>query len=98
VLDALELLDGERLDPSQSKYAQHIMSVLIQKGHGQVVNRSELIQDNKGVEYFDTERFRLEPEWVIVVLASLVDSGNLVIAIPGKNLTPPGFSFLPEPI
>ena len=85
VLDALELLDGERLDPYQSKYAKHILGLLKKKGYGQVVNRSELIRDDKGVEYMDKDRYRLEPEWVIVVLAALVYSGDLVLAIPGKK-------------
>ena len=30
--------------------------------------------------------FRLEPEWVVVLLASLVYSGELVLAVPGKKL------------
>ena len=90
VLDALELLDGERLDPYQSKYAKHILGLLKKKGHGQVVNRSELIQDDKGVEYMDKDRCRLEPEWVIVVLAALVYSGDLVLAIPGKKFDATG--------
>ena len=30
--------------------------------------------------------YRLEPEWVVVLLASLVYSGDLVLAIPGKKL------------
>ena len=85
VLDALELLDGERLDPDKSKYAKHILGLLEKKGHGQVVNRSELIQDDKGVEYMDKDRQRLEPEWVAVVLAGLVYSGDLVLSIPGKK-------------
>ena len=85
VLDALELLDGERLDPYQSKYAKHILGMLKKKGHGQVVNRSELIQDDKGVEYIDKDRQRLEPEWVSVILAALVYTGDLVLAIPGKK-------------
>ena len=90
VLDALELLDGERLDPSQSKYAKHILDLLKKKGHGQVVNRSELIQDDKGVEYMDRDRYRLEPEWVAVVLAVLVYSGDLVVAVPGKKFDATG--------
>jgi hypothetical protein len=90
VLDALELLDGERLDPYQSKYAKHILGLLKKKGHGQVVNRSELIQDDKGVEYMDKDRYRLEPEWVAVVLAVLVYSGDLVLAIPGKKFDATG--------
>lgn len=85
VLDALELLDGERLDPYQSKYAKHILGLLKKKGHGQVVNRSELIQDDKGVEYMDKDRQRLEPEWVSVIFAALVYTGDLVLAIPGKK-------------
>ena len=85
VLDALGLLDGERLDPGKSKYAQYITGLLQKKGHGQVVNRSELIQDDQGVEYMDKDRQRLEPEWVAVVLATLVYSGDLVLAIPGKK-------------
>ena len=85
VLDALELLDGERLDPGKSKHAKYILGLLEQKGQGQVVNRSELIQDDQGVEYMDKDRQRLEPEWVTVVLAALVYSGHLVFAIPGKK-------------
>ena len=94
VLDALELLDGERLDPYKSKYAKHILALLKKKGHGQVVNRSELIQDDKGLEYLDKDRYRLEPEWVIVVLAALVYSGDLVMAIPGKKFDATGLSQL----
>ncbi len=94
VLDALELLDGERLDPYKSKYAKHILGLLRKKGHGQVVNRSELIQDEKGVEYMDKDRQRLEPEWVAVVLAALVYSGDLVLAIPGKKFDATGLQQL----
>ena len=90
VLDALELLDGERLDPDKSKYARHILRLLKKKGHGQVVNRSELIQDDKGVEYMDKDRQRLESEWVAVVLAALVYSGDLVLSIPGKRFDATG--------
>jgi len=85
VLDALELLDGERLDPYRSKYAKHILGVAKKKGHGQVVNRSELIQDVLGVEYLAPQSFRLEPEWAVVVLAALVYKGVLVLAVPGDK-------------
>jgi Family of unknown function (DUF6079) len=85
VLDALELLDGERFDPSRSKYAKHILSIAMKKGHGQVVNRSELIQDILGVEYLAPQTLRLEPEWTVVVLAALVYAGEVVLAIPGKK-------------
>ena len=85
VLDALELLDGERLVPGNSRYAKYILSSLARKGQGQVVNRSELIQDDNGVEYMDKDRRRLEPEWTAVTLAALVYAGDLVLALPGKK-------------
>ena len=86
VLDALELLNGEQIDPYQSKYAKHIMDILKKKGHGQVVNRSELIQDVYGVEFFAPDKgYRLEPEWAVVVLAALVYSGDVVLSISGKK-------------
>ncbi len=90
VLDALELLDGERFDPYRSKYAKHILGLLKKKGHGQVVNRSELIQDVFGVEYLAPQTLRLEPEWAVVILAVLVYSGDLVLAIPGKKFDATG--------
>ena len=85
VLNALELLDGDRLDPSRSRFAKHIVDLLGKKGQGQVLNRGELIHTVQGVEYMAPGTYRLEPDWVIVLLASLVYSGDLVLAIPGKK-------------
>jgi hypothetical protein len=94
VLDALELLDGDRLDPYRSKYAKHILVVAKKKGHGQVVNRSELIQDILGVEYLAPQSLRLEPEWAVVVLAALVYAGEVVLSIPGKKFDATGMQQL----
>ncbi|HBP90844.1 MAG TPA: ATPase [Nitrospiraceae bacterium] len=94
VLDALELLHGERLDPYRSKYAKHILGVAKKKGHGQVVNRSELIQDVRGVEYLAPQALRLEPEWAVVVLAALIYAGEAVLSIPGKKFDSTGLSEL----
>lgn len=85
VLDALELLDGGKIAPSTSKYAKFIVDAVNAKGHGQVVNRSEIIQDDHGMEYMNPGGLRLEPEWVIVLVAALVYSGDIVLAIPGKQ-------------
>lgn len=85
VLDALELLDGDRLSMGNSRYANHIMNLLRKKGNGQVLNRSDLISDDHGVEYMSPDLFRLEPEWVAVLLAALVYNGNLVLSITGKK-------------
>ncbi len=92
VLDALELLDGNRLDAYRSKYTKHILQLLKKKGHGQVINRSELIQEVQGVEFYAPQSLRLEPEWAVVLLAVLVYSGELVLAIPGKKCDATGLS------
>ncbi len=93
-LDALELLDGDRLDPHRSKYAGYILDVVGKKGLGQVVNRSELIRDVCGVEYLAPQRFRLEPEWVVVVLAALVYAGEAVLSISGRKFDATGLAQL----
>ena len=92
VLDALLLLDGERIDPYSSKCAEYILGIAKKKGHGQVVNRSELIDDVLGVEYLLPQTLRLEPEWVVVVLAALVYAGEVVLAIPGKKFDATGLA------
>ncbi|MDD2366103.1 MAG: DUF6079 family protein [Desulfuromonadaceae bacterium] len=85
VLDAFELLDSEKIDVYKSSYAKYILDVLKAKGHGQVVNRSEIIQDDHGLEYMNPGASRLEPEWAVVILAALVYSGDIVLSIPGKK-------------
>lgn len=96
VLDALELLDGDRIDPPKSRYARYIIDLLESKGQGQVVNRSEMIKTVEGVEFVAPEKFRLEPEWLVVVLAALVHSGHLVLSLPGKKVDATSLGTLAE--
>lgn len=84
VLDALELLDGEQLRPRNSRYAKQVLELLSHKGAAQVANRSEFVGDEAGVEYWT--RFRLEPEFLAVVLGALVHSGDLIVSITGRKL------------
>jgi len=86
VLDALRLLDGDQLVPSQSPYANYILNLLRQKGQGQVLNRNEVLQEeNPDVEYMALGQYRLEPEWVVVLIATLVREFNYTLTIPGKT-------------
>jgi hypothetical protein len=97
VLDALELLEGDKINPYNSKYAQYILAILKTKrpagsqkskgaqNAGQVVNRDELLSNTLSMDYMDPDTFRLEPEWVIVLIAALIYSGETVLAIPGKK-------------
>ncbi len=87
VLEALELLEGTNLRPRGSRYADYLSGLLTGRGDGHVVNRTELLQpvvDSQGNTLLEEEtRFRIEPEWLLVVLAALVFKGELVLALPG---------------
>ncbi|MFP4106129.1 MAG: DUF6079 family protein, partial [Phycisphaerae bacterium] len=39
-----------------------------------------------GVEYMAPQALRHEPEWAVVVLSSLVYTGDVVMSVPGKKL------------
>lgn len=87
VLDALELLDGDKISPLQSRYAQAVLAVLKSKPQGQVVNQAELLEAINSRLYFKPESFRLEPEWLLVLIACLVYSGELELVVVGHTLT-----------
>jgi len=53
ILDALELLDSDVLKPLHSRYAKQILDQLAQKGKGQVLNRSEIVKEESGVDYWE---------------------------------------------
>jgi hypothetical protein len=86
ILDALELLEGDRIEPANSRYAKEVLKRLKDKGHGQVLNRSELLSGTVDVEYFAPVKYRLEPDLLITVLAGLVYSGDLVLSITGDKI------------
>lgn len=84
VLDGLELLDGDKLKPHQSRYARVVLEKLEGKPPAQVVNRKELITVKNDVER--ETRYQLEPEFLLIVLASLVQNGNINLSLTGKKL------------
>ncbi len=96
ILDALEMLDGDRIEPTRSKYAQEVLNRLKAKGHGQVLNRNELVSGATDVEYFAPVRFRIEPDLLVAVLGSLVYSGDVVLAITGDKIDSGKVSLLVE--
>jgi hypothetical protein len=96
VLDALEMLDGDRIDPTRSRYAQEVLARLKAKGHGQVLNRSELLSGTSDVEYFAPVKFRLEPDLLVTVLGGLVYSGDIVLAITGDKVDSGKITLLAE--
>lgn len=84
ILDGLELLDGDKLVCEKSRYAQFVLNLLNNKKEGQVLNRDEMFEDFYNVEYL--KKYRLEPELVIVILASLIYTGDIVLSFPGLKI------------
>lgn len=83
IVDALDLIHNGDLKPTQSRYTDFILNKLPRESESaQVVNRGDLFKDIDGIEYSAVHR--LEPEWVVVLLASLVHSGEIVISYPGN--------------
>ncbi|WP_003539947.1 DUF6079 family protein [Desulfotomaculum nigrificans] len=89
ILDGLVLLENEKLTPRKSGYARWILEKLAVKAPGQVVNQSELVetiytcQGSPDVKL--TTEFKLEPELLVVLLAALVYSGDIVVTISGTT-------------
>jgi hypothetical protein len=86
ILDALGLLDGDRVDTHSSPYSKEIASRLAAKPAGQVLNRNEVLQGTSLTEVLAPGRFGLEPDLVAVVLAALAHTGEAVISVPGKKI------------
>lgn len=86
VLDALELLDGKKIASLPIEVCQVCSRHCQGKGaRGEVVNHGEIIQDDHGLAYMNPGAARLEPEWAVVILAALVYSGDVTLAIPGSK-------------
>ena len=84
VLDGLELLDGDKLRPQNSRYAKAVLTKLDGKPPGQVLNRKELICVKHDVEI--ESQYQIEPELLLVVLLALVQNGNISLSLAGKKL------------
>lgn len=96
ILDGLEMLDGERIDPARSRFAQEVLARLNAKGHGQVLNRGELLSGGTDVEHFAPAKFRLEPDLLVTVLGGLVYAGDIVLAITGDKIDSGKITLLAE--
>ncbi len=96
ILDALELLDGDRVDTANSRYAQEVLNRLKAKGHGRVLNRGELLSCTSDIEYFAPIKYRLEPDLLVTVLGGLVYCGDIVLSITGDKIDSGKLSQLAE--
>jgi predicted ATPase len=97
ILDGLVLLDGEKVSIQKSGYAKWVLELLNNKGHGQVLNSSELLevlQSQGEWEVKKTKEYKLEPELLSVILATLVYTGDIVINIDGETYDSMKFNLL----
>jgi hypothetical protein len=88
VLDGLGILDQQgNIRPYQSPYVPHFRQILTDKPEEQVVNRGEIIEVVAGgLQPIEKDLYyRLEPEWVAVILLSLVYNGDIVISLDGHE-------------
>ena len=88
ILDGLGLLDGDRIDPSKSKYAKSVLSALQKKGHNQSLNRDEILEGDSHHAYFLPKTYRIEPDLLFVVLLCLVYSGDIFVTLTGARIEP----------
>lgn len=89
ILNGLVLLDAtNKPNPKNSGYARWILELLSSKGHSQVINHGELVETViiKGTEDLQyTKNFRMEPEYLVVVIAALLRNGDIEVSIDGKT-------------
>ena len=88
VLDGLGLIDSsETIRPANSPYARHLLDVLHSRGETQVVNRGEVIEQVAGglTPVYKEARYKLEPEWVAVLLVALVYDGQIELNLGGSQ-------------
>ena len=95
VLDGLELVQDGQVRPRHSRYALHILDRVEGLRPGEVLNRSALLTTEfPGIER--DPRFKLEPEWLLVVLLAMVYSGDVVLQLPGDRVDAGNLSAVPR--
>lgn len=87
VLKALRLMEDGVVDPLASPYAVGILEALDADPSRPLLRRAELIPETAGHRYLAPERIRLEPEWVLVLLAGLLQAGDIALIIQGARYT-----------
>lgn len=90
ILNGLVLLDNNgNITTRKSGYAKWVLELLSQKDQGQVLNQNELIEVINTVhgtpDQRFTKEFAMESELLVVVLAALVQSGEIVVIVNGTT-------------
>ena len=85
VLKSLGLLDEDKnIVPENSKYARYYINLINKLPEKQVLNRDEIFQWVNIDEELD-KRFMLESHWVLLILCSLIYSGDIILTTSSKK-------------
>jgi len=88
VLEGLGIIDTQNnIRPYNSPFTSHFLELLNVKPEGQVINRGEVIEQVAGgLQPVEKDlKFKLEPDWVAVILLSLVYNGDIVLSVDGRE-------------
>jgi hypothetical protein len=88
ILEGFGILnDQNAIRPYDSPYTNYFLKLLNDKPEGQVINRGEVIEIVSGglVPVEKDLKFQMEPEWVAVILLTLVYNGDLVLSLDGRE-------------
>lgn len=78
ILETFGLITNGKVKPENSKYAAYFMKLLDNLPSHRVINASDLIE-NPYEDVFYDKAFKLDVEWVVLILASLVHSGHATL-------------------
>ncbi|MCH8535025.1 MAG: DUF6079 family protein [Flavobacteriaceae bacterium] len=98
MLSGLGLWVPGMLDYSHSPYAKSLLTLLKEKGEGQVLNRQEIIEYvDKSDNLWLSKDFKIEAELEFIVLATLAARGELEITLSsGKSINSTNLSDLKD--
>lgn len=98
ILSGLGLWVPGMLDYSHSPYAKSLLTLLKEKGEGQVLNRQEIIEYvDKSDNLWLSKDFKIEAELEFIVLATLAALGELEITLSsGKSINSTNLSDLKD--
>ncbi|MDI3529939.1 MAG: hypothetical protein PWQ23_1758, partial [Thermoanaerobacter sp.] len=82
VLQSFDLILGDDIVPGNSKYANYFLNELYKLPPGKVLNREDIIENVNGEDI--DKRFKLEVQWVVLLLCALVYSGDIILRIKNK--------------
>jgi|LSQX01.1.fsa_nt_gb DNA-binding transcriptional ArsR family regulator len=84
LLDSFGLLERDRINPERSMYASYFIKKMNSLPSGAVLNASDIFENPYEDVFYDRE-FKLNREWIVLILAALIYSGH-VIVVAGNNV------------